>query len=68
MESGQNYNYLLGMKLWSLTHEKVEQLRDQKAKKQRELESMENTTGKDLWRADLDQFEEAYNQYVSFGY
>lgn len=63
-----NYNYLLGMKLWSLTHEKVESLRDLKAKKEAEYTQMEKITEKELWLADLANFEISYNQYVGIFY
>jgi DNA topoisomerase-2 len=62
--SAGGFNYLLGLKLWTLTYEKVQQLRDQHLKKQEELAEMERKTPKDLWLRDLDTFEEAYTTFV----
>lgn len=52
------------MKLWALTHEKVQQLRDQHNKKLKEWTDMQNTTAKQLWLEDLDSFETMYFDYV----
>jgi DNA topoisomerase-2 len=63
-----NFNYLLSMKLWTLTFEKVQQLRDQHQKKVEELQEMKRKTAKDLWLHDLERFEEAYTAYVVASY
>ncbi|KAI0564814.1 DNA topoisomerase [Gracilaria domingensis] len=54
-----NYDYLLSMPLWSLTLEKVEQLRSQRDNKEAEIHEMEAKTAKDLWETDLSVLEEA---------
>mmetsp|Transcript_25407 Transcript_25407/g.75631 ORF Transcript_25407/g.75631 Transcript_25407/m.75631 type:complete len:832 (-) Transcript_25407:16-2511(-) len=48
------FDYLLGMPLWSLTTEKVEELKRQSKEKQEELMSLEGTTIQELWLRDLD--------------
>ena len=58
-ESG-NYNYLLGMNLWSLTYEKVEELKKQEEEKQTQLEILKNKKAEDIWK---DELEELLNKY-----
>eukprot|EP00166_Cyanidium_caldarium_P001262 ctg_165.g63 len=51
------YDYLLSMPLWSLTRERVEELRRQRDGKVGELEVTRATTPKELWLRDLEQVE-----------
>jgi len=53
----RGYEYLLGMKLWNLTYEKVEELRKQLAEKTEELEDLESTEPSQIWLNDLDAIE-----------
>ena len=55
----KGYEYLLGMKLWNLTYEKVEELRKQLAEKTAELEELEATEPSQIWLNDLDAIETA---------
>ena len=55
-----NYNYLLGMNLWSLTYEKVEELKKQEEDKQTLLEILKNKKVEDIWK---DELEELLNKY-----
>ena len=55
-----NYNYLLGMNLWSLTYEKVEELKKQEEEKQTILEILKNKKVEDIWKEEL---EELLNKY-----
>lgn len=48
-----SYNYLLNMALHSLTQEKVKELLASKVKKQKELKSIETTTGRQMYVEDL---------------
>lgn len=64
--TGTNYDYLLGMKLWSLTYERVQNLTNQHDRKKEELEELLALSEKDLWIRDLDNFEKVYNTYVNF--
>jgi DNA topoisomerase-2 len=59
----KEYDYLLSMNLWSLTFEKVEELNNQKKKKQNELDSLNNCPEKQLWINDLDNFLIALDEY-----
>lgn len=52
----KQYSYLLGMALWSLSFEKIEQLKKEVQKKQLELKDVEETTLETMWIQDLDQF------------
>jgi len=48
------WDYLLGMPLWSLTKERVQDLQKQLATKESELEDLEFTAPEELWERDLD--------------
>lgn len=52
----KQYSYLLGMALWSLSFEKVEQLKKEVQKKQLDLNEIQETTLEMMWINDLDQF------------
>lgn len=58
----RGYEYLLGMKLWNLTYEKVEELRKQLLEKTEELEELESTEPSQLWLNDLDAIELALDE------
>jgi len=54
--SARGYDYLLGMPLWSLTLERVEQLQAQLNSKEAELKELLATTTKQMWAKDLEAF------------
>lgn len=56
------YDYLLSMPLWSLTAERVEQLMEQRDRKEKEKLHMEGMTVEDLWENDLKALEEALQE------
>jgi len=56
------YDYLLGMKIWQLTHERAERLEEQLRTAEGELEQLRKTPEKDMWLADLAQLETAINK------
>lgn len=58
-ELAKGYDYLLGMKIWSLTFEKAEQLLAELAAKTEALEELEGTTPGQIWLKDLDAIEAA---------
>jgi len=60
--SSKDYDYLLGMPLWNLTFEKVEELRRQLKVKDAELEDLRKTSVERLWDVDLDFLLEALDQ------
>ncbi|KAF8139757.1 DNA topoisomerase II [Boletus edulis] len=51
-----DYDYLLGMPIWSLTKEKIEKLLQQAADKEGELLTLLERTPVSLWNDDLDSF------------
>ena len=62
-ELGRGYDYLLSMKIWSLTMERVEDLREQLAEKASELEALRGMTAADLWEQDMDVLEQRLDEY-----
>lgn len=55
-----DFDYLLGMAIWSLTQERVDKLNAQIADKEAELYELCSKTPKDLWNADLDALSEEW--------
>ncbi len=58
-ELAKGYEYLLGMKIWSLTYEKAGALRAQLAEKTQAVADLEETAPTQIWLDDLDAIEEA---------
>uniref|UniRef100_A0A8C9SQ77 DNA topoisomerase 2 n=1 Tax=Scleropages formosus TaxID=113540 RepID=A0A8C9SQ77_SCLFO len=54
--SGPDFNYILGMQLWCLTKEKVEDLLKQRDAKKAELNELQRKLPEDLWKKDLADF------------
>jgi DNA topoisomerase-2 len=52
-DENNSYNYLLGMPIYSLTYEKIEELKKQMNNKETEYETLKNKTGKDIWKEEL---------------
>mmetsp|Transcript_37329 Transcript_37329/g.93759 ORF Transcript_37329/g.93759 Transcript_37329/m.93759 type:complete len:1470 (+) Transcript_37329:226-4635(+) len=52
-----DYSYLLNMRLWNLTAEKVEALVQERDEKRRELDKLKVTTVEQLWERDLEALE-----------
>lgn len=57
VDLAKGYEYLLGMKIWSLTFERAEELRMQRAEKVNEFETLQTTPPERIWLADLDAIE-----------
>ncbi|XP_038047883.1 DNA topoisomerase 2-alpha-like isoform X2 [Patiria miniata] len=55
--AGPDYNYLLGMALWSLTRERKDDLLKHRDDKCKELADLRRKTPNMLWREDLEAFE-----------
>lgn len=51
-----DYDYLLGMAIWSLTREKVEKLLAERDGKENELIELLKLSPQDIWNRDLDNF------------
>jgi DNA topoisomerase-2 len=59
LRATKDYDYLVGMKLWSLTAEMVARLQEQLKKSQSELEALEARPLRDLWLEDLAALEKS---------
>lgn len=59
-----HYDYLLGMSLWSLTHERYQKLLQQKGEKEEELNTLLRKSAKDLWNEDLDEFLASWQKFL----
>lgn len=55
-----DYDYLLGMAIWSLTQERVEKLMAQIGNKEEEIDLLIQKSEKDLWRDDLKGLQEEW--------
>lgn len=62
-DSARGYDYLLSMKIWSLTQEKVEALSAERDAKREQLDELMAKTPEDLWRDDLDVLEVALDDF-----
>jgi len=58
----KGYEYLLGMKIWSLTYEKAEELRKHLEERTTELEELQATSPSQIWLNDLDAIEIALDE------
>ncbi|OBZ80095.1 DNA topoisomerase 2 [Grifola frondosa] len=54
--TASDFDYLLGMQIWSLTKEKIEKLRQQGRDKEAELLALLELTPIQMWQTDLDRF------------
>lgn len=64
-EAGANdFDYLLGMAIWSLTQERVEKLLKQIGDKEVEIDVLIKKSPKDLWETDLDELTEEWNEQL----
>ncbi|KAG5859844.1 DNA topoisomerase II [Encephalitozoon hellem] len=59
-----DYEYLLGMSILSLTAERIEKLSNEHSKKLEEYNRLAGKTPKELWLEDLDAFEKEYLKIV----
>ncbi|CAM1294747.1 TOP2B (predicted), partial [Pycnogonum litorale] len=56
--SGPDFDYLLGMTMWSLTEERKNDLLKKRDAKIEELEALKKLSPSDMWKADLNNFME----------
>jgi len=59
----KDYDYLLSMKIWSLTAEHIELLKKKLAEKKEELDNVSSRTPRDMWEEDLDYFMELWDVF-----
>lgn len=62
--SASDFDYLLGMAIWSLTQERVERLKKQIGDKEEEIDILTAKSATDLWKADLDLLMEEWNHQL----
>jgi DNA topoisomerase-2 len=60
----KSYQYLIDMPLWSLTYEKIEELKKEEEDIQRILQDYKNKTVESIWIEELDEFVKAYNVWM----
>lgn len=63
INSKPSYDYLVGMPMWSLTQEKIDELETDYNDKKNELDTYKNKTIQELWLQELDNFETSYNKW-----
>lgn len=59
----KTYDYITNLQLFSLTREKIDELKKQRDMKNAELEKYEQTSAKDLWKAELHELSEFYDTW-----
>ena len=59
------YNYLLGMPIYNLTIEKIDELKKQEEDKQHQYEELEKLTIETMWLNELNKLEKEYNKWIS---
>lgn len=62
-DTEKNYNYLLGMNLWSLSYEKVEELKKQMKEKETEYNDVKKKSPEMMWKDELLELLEKYTNW-----
>lgn len=60
-EKDKNYNYIIDIKLFDLTLEKMEELESKFKAKQEEYEKYKKLNSKDIWKSELLELKKIYN-------
>lgn len=60
----KTYRYITDMALFSLTKEKIDELDEKYKNKKDELDMYENMTEKELWKKELNEFMNAYDEWL----
>ena len=58
------YQYLTDLPLWTLTYEKIEELKKELEDTRRVLEEYKKLTVNDIWISELDEFLESYEKWL----
>ena len=64
-EIKSEYNYLLNLPVYNFTSEKLDELQEEINKNKGEYEELKNMDPKDMWRNELDVFEEKYDEWLT---
>jgi DNA topoisomerase-2 len=59
---GESYDYLLGMPIYQLTHEKIEELKKLEKNRQTEYDDLYKMKPHDIWRNELIELKEELNK------
>ncbi len=60
----KSYSYLIELPLWSLTYEKIEELKAQLEEIERVLDDYKKKTVEEIWLDEITEFEEAYKVWL----
>ena len=60
----KSYSYLIELPLWSLTYEKIEELKAQLEEIERVLNDYKKKTVEEIWLDEITEFEEAYKIWL----
>ena len=60
-----SYDYLLGMPIYQLTHEKIEELKKQEKEKNAEYKSLNELTAEDIWKHELIELKSSLESVIS---
>jgi DNA topoisomerase-2 len=63
MNIENNFDHLLGLKLWMLTRENVEEIKKKLENSEKKIDTLKNRTVIDIWTDDLDQLKRAWTLY-----
>ena len=58
------YNYLLGMQIYSLTKEKIDELKKKENEKQTEYDNLKKLLPSNIWLSELNLLEEKYKEWI----
>ncbi len=64
-DTNVSYNYLLGMPIYNLTFEKIEELKKQEEEKQIEHDELDKLSPSDIWLHELNKLENEYDKFIS---
>jgi len=62
-DTDKSYQYLLAMPIYSLSKEKIDELKKQENDKQTEYDELDKLTPKDIWTFELDKLETLYDKW-----
>ena len=60
----KSYSYLIELPLWSLTYEKIEELKAQLEQIEKILDEYKKKTVEEIWLNEISEFEEAYKVWL----
>ena len=64
LKSSANYDYLIKMPIYNLTHERIEELKKELNQIESEYNSLKNKSNKDIWLDELNVFQKEYKSYL----